>query len=598
LIGRWIQGRKGELMALSLDSWAKGGPLPSVADLLRRNAEAAETRSKPMLLFEELGWTYDEYFRECCRFGNLFKARLPSTRPRHIGIVAENTPDYLFALGGAALSECGVVTLNLTRRGEHLQRDLRHTDVGILIVQAEFAHLLEAVWGTLGLTPERVLVTSRFSSDAPRPLLPTAEYEDLDSALVSMAADDPGGHPRAGDTLILTFTSGTTGAPKAIPWSHERVVGTSATLAEIVGLASADIAYMAMPLFHANSLVCNWGPVLATGATTAMVRRFSASRWLSDIRRFGATYANYVGKSITYVLATPEQPDDADNPLRIMFGNEGASPRLGQFAGRFGVNLFESYGTSEGGISILRDEKTPPYALGPVPPGVKVVDEEGNELAAAHLDQHGRVSNPEECVGLLVQTQPVGAFSGYYKNDEATRDYTRGGWLWTGDLAYIDANGFVYFAGRGEEWIRVDGENLLGAPIEELIARHPGVIMASAYGVPDPDSGDQVMACIAVEDPDDFDVNEFSDWMRAQVDLSPKWRPGFLRVARDLPLNGSNKVLKRLLMTEKFRLDRVTGDRVYIWGRNAEHPVAFSAAEQDALHERFVASGRERFWDL
>ncbi len=83
----------------------------------------------------------------------------------------------------------------------------------------------------------------------------------------------------------------------------------------------------------------------------------------------------------------------------------------------------------------------------------------------------------------------------------------------------------MYFAGRGEEWIRVDGENFLGAPIEEIIARHPDVIMASAYGVPDPESGDQVMACVAVKDPEVFDIQELAYWISNQADLSPKWRP-------------------------------------------------------------------------
>jgi fatty-acyl-CoA synthase len=305
-----------------------------------------------------------------------------------------------------------------------------------------------------------------------------------------------------------------------------------------------------------------------------------------------------VGKPITYVLATPERSDDSENPLRMMFGNEGSSPRIAEFAKRFGVKMFETYGTSEGGIGIPRDEHTPTYALGPAPPGVTVVDDDGNDMPRARFDQHGRLSNPEECVGHLVQTQPVGAFSGYYKNEQATRDYTRRGWLWTGDLAYIDENGYVYFAGRGEEWIRVDGENFLGAPIEEIIARHPGVIMASAYGVPDAESGDQVMACVAVKDPAQFDVVEFATWIRSQADLSPKWNPRFLRVSRDLPVNGSNKVLKRVLMREKFRLDLVGSDWVYVWRRNANYPVRFSATEEDTLHEQFVASGRERFWDL
>jgi fatty-acyl-CoA synthase len=584
-------------LTLALESWATGEPVPTVADLLRSNAASRVIRDKTLLRFEQHVWSYAEYYRESCRFGNLFSARLRAGRPRHVGIIAENTPDYLFAFSGAALSRATIVTLNLTQRDEHLLRDVRHTDVALLIVQEGLLPLVDELSSELDRAGVSVLVSRRFES-GPASGPSSADFEDLDSALAGVSVDDPGGHPEADETLILTFTSGTSGAPKAVPWTHERIVGGSRNLAEIIGLRDTDVGYMAMPLFHANSIVCNWAPVMVTGASIAMVRRFSASRWLTDVRQFGATYANYVGKPITYILATPAQPDDGDNPLRMMFGNEGSSPRIAEFAKRFGVTMFETYGTSEGGISIRRDENTPAYALGPAPPGVRIVDDDGIDTPRARFSEHGQLLNPEECVGHLVQTKPVGAFSGYYKNEEATREYTRWGWLWTGDLAYIDDNGYVYFAGRGQDWIRVDGENFLGAPIEEIIARHPAVIMASVYGVPDPESGDQVMACVAVADPIQFDVVEFSTWLRSQQDLSPKWLPRFLRVSRDLPLNGSNKVLKRVLMRDKFRLDQVGDDVVYVWERKADYPVLFASGDEASLRQQFIATGRERFWDL
>src|SRR5690606_20187152 len=127
-------------------------------------------------------------------------------------------------------------------------------------------------------------------------------------------------------------------------------------------------------LFHGNALMANWAVVLGTGATMALARRFTASGFLADVRRFGATYFNYVGRAVAYVLATPERPDDADNSLRLGFGTEASAPDMAEFSRRFACRLVEGYGSSEGAISMNRPPGTPPQALGrPSPaPGIDV----------------------------------------------------------------------------------------------------------------------------------------------------------------------------------------------------------------------------------
>src|SRR6185503_3015487 len=115
-----------------------------------------------------------------------------------------------------------------------------------------------------------------------------------------------------------------------------RLAGIGVRAGARFGLGAGEVAYCAMPLFHSNALMACWAPALATGATLALRRRFSASDFLDDVRRFGATYANYVGKPLAYILATPARPDDADNPLRLVFGNEAAHADIDRFARRFG----------------------------------------------------------------------------------------------------------------------------------------------------------------------------------------------------------------------------------------------------------------------
>ena len=254
-----------------------------------------------------------------------------------------------------------------------------------------------------------------------------------------------------------------------------------------------------MPLFHSNAVMAGWGPALVCGGSVALAERFSASGFLSDVRRYGATYLNYVGKPLSYVLATPARPDDADNPLRLAFGNEAGDRDIAAFSERFGCRVVDGFGSTENAVVISRIEGTPPGSLGVPLEGVAVLDPEtAQECPRAVFDDTGRVANLDEATGELVNTAGTGQFAGYYNDEAATAERMRGGMYWSGDLAYRDEAGFVYYAGRTADWLRVDGENLAAAPIERILVRHPSIAEAAVYAVPDPSSGDQLVAALVL----------------------------------------------------------------------------------------------------
>ena len=134
----------------------------------------------------------------------------------------------------------------------------------------------------------------------------------------------------------------------------------------------------------------------------------------------------------------------------------------------------------------------PPGSLGRPLDGVKVLDPETMaETPDAEFGPDGRLLNADEATGELVNTQGAGSFAGYYKDPDAEAERMRGGMYWSGDLAYRDADGFVYFAGRTADWLRVDGENIAAAPVERILLRHPAISEAAVYAVPDESVGDQ-----------------------------------------------------------------------------------------------------------
>jgi len=583
-------------------------PLPAAdaAALLRRNAADAAISRRPAVRFGNEVWTHGEYVAESCRWAQLFlrwAADRPGAtdRPLHVGVLADNVPDYLFALGGAALTGSTVVGLNHTRVGEHLARDVTHTDVDVVVTERHHLPALAAVAPHGDLPP--VYVSERWSDDGTDGAtavecdgVPSAL--DLGEALSAVPSDDPGIEPGADARWALIFTSGTSGAPKAVVCSQRRLLVTGNRLGMMMGLGPDDVGYVCMPLFHSNALMVGWAPSLVVGCSVGLARRFSASRWLDDVRRYGATYFNYTGKPLSYLVATPERPDDADNPLRIAFGNEGSPQVVEEFRRRFGVEVIDAFGSTEGAIAV--DRSAPPRAgsVGVAGPSIRIVAADGAELPAARFGPDGSLLNADECVGEIVNTAGAGPFEGYYANDEATRTATRRGWYWSGDLGYLDDDRYLYFAGRTGDWLRVDGENFPAGPIDDALAAHPDVVLGVAYGVPDVHAGDQVMAALVLRDGAAFDPDGFAAWLDGESGLGPKWRPRYVRLAKVLPTTGTNKVLKRVLSTDKYRLERLGDDELWVRDRGADTYRRFTPGDEAGLRADLERAGRARFWEL
>src|SRR5579883_3068896 len=440
---------------------------------------AREHDDRVGLLFEERRWTHQEVVRaQAARAAALLEWRRPG--PFHVALLLENVPEYVFWMGGAQLAGAVVVGGNPTHRGEELARDLAHTECQLLVTDEAHAPLVAGRDLGAALPAERVLLVDR--AEGSPASAGAAAGGPLSLDLLAELGDAP--LPDPTDTGVeestlgyLLFTSGTSGAPKACRCTQGRLARIGEIVAQMFELGPDDVCYLAMPLFHSNALMAGWAPALAAGATVALRRRFSASQFLPDVRRYGVTYFNYVGKPLSYILATPERPDDAENPLRQVFGNEAAAEDVVRFAERFGCRVQDAYGSTEGGASVTRTPDTPRGALGRALPGTMVCDPEtGEECPRAVFDEAGRLTNAEQAIGELVSRSGGTGFEGYWRNDEAEAARLRNGWYWTGDLAYRDEDDFFYFAGRDVDWLRVDGENFAAAPVETVLQRHPDVV--------------------------------------------------------------------------------------------------------------------------
>jgi fatty-acyl-CoA synthase len=499
----------------------------------------------PAVVHGEETWTWRQHLAEAEAEAATLIGLADPARPLHVGALLSNSPAMLRAMAAAALGGYVLCGINTTRRGAGLLADIRRSDCQILLVDREHRPLLDG----LALNGVQVIDVG------------SARYAEAVAAAPALV---PHREVTAADTLMMIFTSGTSGDPKAVRFAHGMAIMCGASLIFQYDVTADDVCYLAMPLFHSNGIAAGWAVAIGSGATMVPAK-FSPSRFIDDVRRYRVTYLNYVGKPLALILATPERPDDVDTPLRIAFGNEATDRDIDEFARRFGCRVIDSFGSSEFAVIVVREDGAPRGSIGKPYPGVSIYNPRTlTECAVAEFDQHGALANFDEAVGELVNTQGAGPFTGYYNDPAATAQRIRHGMYWSGDLAYRDADGWIYLAGRTADWMRVDGENLAAAPIERILERLPQVGQVAVYAVPDERVGDQVMAALVLRDETPLDPADFEKFLAAQPDLSPKAWPRYVRINDDLPATATNKILKRELIAAG-----ITAQGGVLWTRDA-----------------------------
>ena len=536
----------------------------TIAGLLA--GRAADTN--PGIVTETSVWTWSEVVSECSSRAAVFEEL--GVAGKHVGVLLENVPEYVFLLGGAALTGTTVVGINSTRRGRELARDIEHTDCAIVLTD----RTLSAQLDDLTLDVDIVCVD---------------EAAWLDRLASHENAPPPGAALEPETLFMLIFTSGSTSAPKAVKMSQGRMA-RSATSAS-VAFTPDDVLYCSMPLFHGNALSACLFAGVASGASVVLRSKFSASSFLPDVRRYGCTYFNYVGRALSYILAQPPTSEDLDNKLKFCLGTE-ASPRdRAEFRHRFGCAVFEGYGSSEGAVVIQAFPGMPKEALGRPNEGmdVAVVDPETMlECPRAMFNEDHLLLNPTETIGEIVGRNVLSSFEGYYDNEEADAERSRNGWYWTGDLGYVDEEGTFYFAGRNSDWLRVDQENFAAGSVESILRRFPGVAAVVVYPVPDPRTGDQVMAALELDAGVEFSPPDFVSFLDHQPDLGTKWAPRFVRIADGIPATASGKIDRKPLRNQVWR----TTDPVW-WRPDRAAPYRLlDVGDVVALEREFAEAGR------
>jgi crotonobetaine/carnitine-CoA ligase len=341
--------------------------------------------------------------------------------------------------------------------------------------------------------------------------------------------------PRWSDPNLVMFTSGTTGPSKGVVASNHYLMTASLQSYAQKGGTPDDVFWTPLPLSHGNAMMQTLLGPMVHGARASLEEKFSVSRFWSRIGEVGATQVSILGSMITMIWNLPERDDDADNPVRVLFGAPMPAEIQHGFEARFGVQYVTAYGMSEATPMVLSTVEEPP------PPGcagraygrfdVRVFDEEDREV-------------PDGTVGEIVcrPHQAHVMFEGYLNNPAATQSVLRNLWLHTGDYGRRTPDGWFQFVDRKKDYVRRRGENVSSWEVEQALLTHPKVQEVAAFGVPSEMSEDDVMVAVVVKAGQTASVEELL--AHCGQNLPYFAVPRYVDVVGELPQNDLGKVLK------------------------------------------------------
>ncbi len=450
------------------------------------------------------------------------------------GLVMQNHPEFVDVMVGSSIANTVFVPIDARTRGRKLQYMLSFAECkGVVVADYALGNLLEILDDCPAIEWLWVL-DSGLGAELPDVQQRVTRVADIlggDAPDIEVRALDPM------DPMQMLYTSGTTGDPKAILAPHARF-GSIAALGPVIGLQDGDRPYTGLSLTHANAQLITLGNVLKMGLRGVISVKFTKSRLWDICRAYGCTMFNLLGGMTTAIYSEPLKDNDRDNPVRYVFSAGMPAAIWNDFKERFDVDIYEFYGTAEGGLTLNPPGAGPVGSIGKAPPTMicKLLDESDNEVAPG--------APGEICFRNADGSPPPVA---YYKNPEASAEKTAGGWFRSGDIGHTDDDGWVFFDYRAGGGIRRNGDFVNPAFVEKAIAELGSVSDVFVYGVHTAENAPGEKEVIAAIVPgDDFDAAQVFASCRQQLEAN--FVPTFVQVVDEIPKTASEKPQERFLL--------------------------------------------------
>ena len=480
---------------------------------------------RTFLIFEDATgatarWTWGELDALVNRVAHLLLARGLRHGDKfnlHLG----NCPEFLLFWMAAARTGTVMVPTNPVSSTEEMAYILAHSEARLAVTEPQYAAAVHAV-----------------AARCPA-LGGVLEVRPLEPLLAGLPSTAPGLAVTPLDEISMQYTSGTTSKPKGVLLTHANYLFGGEAMSKSMRVGPADRHLIVLPLFHAGAQLHAFLPMLLAGGSVALMERFSATRFVEQAIRHEATLTALFAAPIRMLLAQTPSPREGQTRLRAVSYAQNVTPRqFEEWHERFGASLMQIWGMTETmSLPLMQPLDLPrkPLSMGMSVLGYecKVVDSDGKEV-------------PPGTVGELVVAGVPGVslMKGYFKNERATAETLRDGWLWSGDQAYMDEDGCFFFVDRKKDMIKRAGENVSASEVEETLKQHAAVFDAAVVAIPDPVRDQAIKAFVIVKEGAAATAAELIAWCRER--LSPFKVPEIVEFRDVFPRTSVGKIQKHL----------------------------------------------------
>ncbi|AIY04839.1 long-chain-fatty-acid--CoA ligase [Planococcus sp. PAMC 21323] len=483
--------------------------------------------------------SYGEFDHKVALFAGALK-ELGVEKGDHVAFLLGNTPHFLISLYATMRLGATAVPVNPIYTPDEIAYIVNNSDAKVVVALDMLLPLIEKAHGALPAVASYVICETDPATSEKMAQLPKevqAKVHSFTNLLTHATANSGFAKVEADDTAVILYTSGTTGKPKGAMLTHQNLYSNARDVGEYLQIGESDRVVATLPVFHVFALTVVVNAPLLQGATIILVPRFNPKEVFDAIKANQATVFAGVPTMFNFMNQLPDL-DPADfATVRLAVSGGSAMPvaLLHSFEKKFDVRISEGYGLSEASPvtcfnPIDRERKAGSIGTSIVNVENKVVNELGEEVAVNE-------------VGELIVRGP-NVMSGYYKMPEETAAAIRDGWLYTGDLARVDEEGYFYIVDRKKDMIIVGGYNVYPREVEEVLFAHPAVLEAAVVGLPDPDFGEEVNAYVVLKDP----TASIEDIKNYCIEHLAKYKvPRQFEILEELPKNTTGKILRRSL---------------------------------------------------
>ncbi len=552
------------------EPWYDSNPESKDSIGLRIEQRAREEPDRMAMYYEEEKYTYKEFNEWINKYANYFLNKVGLKKGDVAVVFLENRSEIMFII--LAMAKIGVISslINTRQRDQPLIHSITHAPGKVFIIGEELIDPFLEIQSRLDLTDTQsqnlFYVPDKGELNTPEGFI----------SLKTIIADSPTKNPpttpeiQLKDPYSYIFTSGTTGLPKAAVITHGHTIGSAFYWAFIVmDMTPDDVTYITTPIFHSNAINIGFASALGGGGAIAIRRKYSASNFLKDARKYGCTAFNYVGEICRYLYNQPPRDDDGDHPIVKCAGN-GIKPEFWMdFKNRFGIErIHEQYGATERFIpnfaNILNLDKTVGMSLAQY-----AVVKYDIELDEPMRDKHGHMIKVEPGeIGLLLGQVDPGSFYMYKDKKESEKKVFRNTfidgdmWVNTGDLLRDIGFRHAMFADRLGDTYRWKGENVSTEEMETIINTFDQVEYSCSYGVLIPGTeGRAGMVSFIKKGDDKFDLDRFYEFINDKI--PPYAIPIFIRIKKEFATTATDKIQKIKLKQEGYNINEIE-DPIYV----------------------------------